>query len=292
MLQSMTGYGKATVSYADKTITAELRSLNSKQLDLNVRAPGLYREKELDMRSILSERLGRGKVDLAIYVESPEGEKKAKLNRAIALDYIAQVRDLEKAAEMDAGPGILRTILAMPEVWQTERPELDPEEWKAVKSVLIEAADHLTQFRTDEGKQLAVDMLARIENIRQLRLEVEGYIPDRLQAVRDRIAKNIREFAEEENTDQNRLEQEIVYYLEKLDITEEHVRLESHCKYFLETIEQSTPEVGKKLGFITQELGREINTMGSKANYAPIQRNVVEMKDELEKIKEQLLNIR
>ena len=292
MLQSMTGFGKATATYADKTITAELRSLNSKQFDLNTRVAGLYREKELDMRSILAERLGRGKVDLSIYVESPEGEKKSKLNRAIALDYISQVRDLEKAAGMDTGPNILKTILAMPEVWQTERPELEPEEWETVKSVLIEAADRLTQFRIDEGKQLADDMVARIEIIRQLRVDVEGHIPDRLHAVRDRIQKNIREFAEDKNTDQNRLEQEIVYYLEKLDITEEHVRLESHCKYFLETMEEATPEVGKKLGFITQELGREINTMGSKANFAPIQRKVVEMKDELEKIKEQLLNIR
>lgn len=288
----MTGFGKATATYADKTITVELRSLNSKQFDLNARVPGLYREKEPDMRSILTERLGRGKVDLAIFAESPVGEKKAKLNHAIALDYISQVRELEKAAGMDTGPNILKTILAMPDVWQTEYPELEPEEWEAVKGVLVQAAELLTQFRIDEGKQLAADIVARIETIRQLRIEVEGHIPDRLQAVRDRIEKNIREFAEEENTDQNRLEQEIVYYLEKLDITEEHVRLESHCKYFLETMEQATPEVGKKLGFITQELGREINTMGSKANYAPIQRKVVEMKDELEKIKEQLLNIR
>lgn len=292
MLQSMTGFGRAVGTFADKTITVEIKSLNSKQFDLSLRLPMSYREKESELRSMLADRLGRGKLELGVHVDSPEGERKAKLNQNIALNYIAQVRDLEDAAGMSAGADILPAILGMPDVWQVAVAELDEEEWAAVRGIVSEAADHLIEFRRDEGSRLADDVRQRIANIRELRQEVESQLPNRMQAIRDRIERNVREFASEENADQNRLEQEIVYYLEKLDITEEHVRLESHCGYFLETMETEAGEAGKKLGFITQELGREINTMGSKANYAPIQRAVVQMKDELEKVKEQLLNIR
>ena len=288
----MTGFGKATATFAEKTITAELRSLNSRQFDLNFRLPGLYRGKELEIRSILSERLGRGKVDLTVHVESPEGEKKARLNRPIALNYIAQIKDLEKSAGLPGDAAILGTVLTLPDVWQSEHPELSSEEWEVLQEALGEAADTLIQFREDEGRQLAGDIEMRIGKIRTLSREIAVHLPERLQAVRDRIQRNFREFADAENIDQNRLEQEIIYYLEKLDITEEQVRLESHCKYFEQTMGEASADAGKKLGFIAQELGREINTMGSKANHALIQRKVVEMKDELEKIKEQLLNIR
>ncbi|HLV52467.1 MAG TPA: YicC/YloC family endoribonuclease [Cryomorphaceae bacterium] len=292
MLESMTGYGKATGTFAQKKITVELRSLNSKQFDLNTRMPGLYRERELAVRSFLSDRLGRGKVDLMVFVESAEAEKKAKLNQPLAMDYLGQIAALEAAAGLEAADAKLRTVLTMQEVWQTEYHEPEEEELAVLQDIIGEATDKLIGFRKKEGAQLSEDIANRIELIKKLSADVEVLLPERLSAVKERLEKNMRELREAENFDRNRLEQEIIYYLEKLDITEEQVRLESHCRYFVETMNQDSSDAGKKLGFIAQEIGREINTMGSKANHALIQRKVVEMKDELEKIKEQLLNIR
>jgi len=291
MLQSMTGFGKAFAQFADKKIIVEIKSLNSKQFDLSMKMPSLYREKELIIRSMVSEVLGRGKVDLSIYTESPEGDRNVTINHKLAQLYLDQIRDLGEKAGLKEPDDLLTSLLGFPEVLKTERPELNEEEWQVVQAVVEEAAVALNDFRSSEGKRLETDIVERVKNIEKLTSDLEPHLDERIKEVRHRIKNNIEELIQKEQADQNRLEQEIVYYLEKLDITEEEIRLKSHCKYFLETLNTSA-EAGKKLGFITQEMGREINTMGSKANYVPIQQLVVQMKDELEKIKEQLLNIR
>lgn len=290
MLTSMTGFGKASGTYADKKITVELKSLNSKQFDLTVKIPQLYREKELTLRAMLAEQLGRGKVDLTIYTEEADGDKKVSINQNLALSYLDELKTLSSKSGLALSSDVLRTVLNMPDVLQSEKSELDEEEWTAVEDIIKDASAQLQNFRKDEGARLEKDIQERIENIESLRKEVEPHLPDRLKGVRERIEKNIQDLLDEDQGEKNRLEQEIIYYLEKLDITEEHVRLKGHCEYFIENI-QNKEMAGKKLAFISQEIGREINTMGSKANYVPIQKLVVQMKDELEKIKEQLLNI-
>jgi uncharacterized protein (TIGR00255 family) len=291
MVHSMTGFGKASDSFKDKKISVEIKSLNSKQFDLSLKMPSLYREKELALRSKLADKLGRGKIELNIYTESAEGDRKVILNENLALVYLQQIRRLQEKSGLEIPEGMLSTLLGLPDVLLTERPELDEDEWEAVERITDEAVTSLIAFREFEGKALVKDVVARIALIEALARQMEEHLPERLQKVRERIEKNIAEVMAPEQVDKNRLEQEIVYYLEKLDITEEEIRLRSHCHYFMETVNESE-DVGKKLGFIAQEIGREINTMGSKANYAPIQKIVVQMKDELEKIKEQLLNIR
>jgi uncharacterized protein (TIGR00255 family) len=291
MLQSMTGFGKASSQFADKKITVEIKSLNSKQFDLSMKMPSLYREKELVIRSIVSEYLGRGKVDLSIFTESPEGDRNVTINHQLAQLYLNQIRELGEKSGLKEPDDLLTSLLGLPEVLKTERPELSEEEWSVVEKTVRLAAEALNDFRLSEGKRLETDIVERVQNIEQLTIDLEPHLDERIKEVRQRIQNNIAELIQKEQADQNRLEQEIVYYLEKLDITEEEIRLKSHCKYFLDTLNESE-EAGKKLGFISQEMGREINTMGSKANYVPIQQLVVQMKDELEKIKEQLLNIR
>jgi len=291
MLQSMTGFGKASAQFADKKIIVEIKSLNSKQFDLSMKMPSLYREKELVIRSMVSKVLGRGKVDLSIYTESPEGDRNVTINHKLAQLYLEQIRDLGQKSGLKEPDGLLTSLLGFPEVLKTERPELGEEEWNIVKEAVEKAAAALNDFRLSEGKRLEVDIVGRVQKIEELTTDLEPHLEVRIKEVRDRIKNNIAELIQKEQADQNRLEQEIVYYLEKLDITEEEIRLKSHCKYFLDTLNGSA-DAGKKLGFISQEMGREINTMGSKANYVPIQQLVVQMKDELEKIKEQLLNIR
>lgn len=290
MLVSMTGYGKANGSFATKNITAEIKSLNSKSFDFTVKLPSAYREKELALRSMLSEKLGRGKVDLNISIEDAEGQKRVTINQSLALSYLKEINLLVDAGGLKRDENILSALLSMPDVMQSEKTELDENEWKAVVSIIEEAADALVHFREIEGARLEEDIQARVESIETLRLEVEAYLPERLRIVRDRIEKNLADLVNHDETDKNRLEQEIIYYLEKLDITEEHTRLKGHCIYFMDTMKENGM-AGKKLAFISQEMGREINTMGSKANHVGIQKLVVEMKDELEKIKEQLLNI-
>jgi len=290
MLVSMTGYGKANGSFATKNITAEIKSLNSKQFDLTVKLPTAYREKELSLRGMLAEKLGRGKVDLNITIEDAEDQKRVTINQSLALAYLKEINLLADAGGLQRDKNILSALLSMPDVLQSEKNELDENEWNAVVAIVEEAADAMVRFREIEGARLEKDIQARVESIEKLRQEVDAYLPERLQTVRERIEKNLDDLVNHDEADKNRLEQEIIYYLEKLDITEEHTRLKGHCIYFMDTMKE-TGMVGKKLAFISQEMGREINTMGSKANHVAIQKLVVEMKDELEKIKEQLLNI-
>ncbi len=290
MLESMTGFGKASLNFGEKKITVEMKSLNSKQLDLTLKLPSLYREREHNLRNILAGKLSRGKVDVLVYTEQAEVEKRASINQPLALAYLSELKDLATKGDIDLGESIIATVLNMPEVLQTERPELTENEATALDEALALATEALLQFRRNEGARLADDIAARVQIIETLRTEVEQHLPERLRQVRERIEKNIAEVLSNEEIDRNRLEQEILYYLEKLDITEEHTRLKGHCDFFVDTM-NGDDNPGKKLGFITQEMGREINTMGSKANHVGIQKLVVGMKDELEKIKEQLLNI-
>jgi len=286
----MTGFGKSTGTYKEKKITIEIKSLNSKQFDTTIKMPSLYREKELHLRTLLANKLWRGKIDLNVHVESAEADKKVGINHELAEFYIKDIKKLGKEVDLPLDSSLLRTVLNIPEVLYHEKQDLDQEEWDAMEKLIGEAIEKLISFRKSEGESLARDITSRINEIESLRKQVEKHLPERLDQVRERLQKNVKDIIEQDKIEQNRFEQEIVYYLEKLDITEEHTRLEGHCKYFLETI-KGEGQVGKKLGFITQEIGREINTMGSKANYVAIQKLVVLMKDELEKIKEQLLNI-
>jgi uncharacterized protein (TIGR00255 family) len=286
----MTGFGKATGTFKAKKFTVEIKSLNSKQFDASIKIPSLYREKELLVRNMLAEKLWRGKIDLNIHVESAEADKKVSINHELAAFYVNEIKQLGKEVDLPLDSSVLRTVLNIPEVLHHEKQDLDEEEWSALEALIADAIEKLVSFRKSEGESLERDIVSRIEEIESLRKEVESHLPERLNQVRERLQKNVKEIIEQDKIEQNRFEQEIIYYLEKLDITEEHTRLEGHCKYFLETID-GNGQVGKKLGFICQEIGREINTMGSKANYVAIQKLVVRMKDELEKIKEQLLNI-
>jgi len=286
----MTGFGKATGTFKAKKFTVEIKSLNSKQFDASIKMPSLYREKELAVRNLLAENLWRGKTDLNIHVESAEADKKVKINHELALFYVNEIKKLGEEVDLELDSNVLRTVLNIPEVLHHEKQDLDEEEWSALEALIKEAIENLVSFRKSEGDSLERDIISRVKEIESLRKDVEKHLPERLDQVRERLQKNVKEIIEQDKIEQNRFEQEIIYYLEKLDITEEHTRLEGHCNYFLETIE-GDGQVGKKLGFICQEIGREINTMGSKANYVAIQKLVVKMKDELEKIKEQLLNL-
>lgn len=290
MLKSMTGYGKATGTANEKKISVELRSLNSKGLDLNIKLPSLYREKEIEVRNLLSGRLIRGKVDFLMQYENAQDDKKAVINMPLAMAYYRQLWDLGNKIDNSASFDYLSAVMSMPEVLQSAKPELEPGEWEQVLNLISEAVQNLEEFRKTEGQQLEQDMLERVKKIQALRLEVQHFAPERLTHLRQRLEKNLQELKTDEGFDQNRLEQELIFYLEKFDITEENIRLNSHCEYFLQTASAEENQ-GKKLGFILQEMGREINTMGSKASHVAIQKLVVQMKDELEKIKEQVLNI-
>lgn len=289
MILSMTGFGKATGEFGNKKISVEVKSLNSKQSDIQVRMSSLYREKEMDLRSLIFKTLKRGKIEANIFVENNGGEGSYSLNKELATRYFKEVSALANELNLNS-EGLLSTLVKMPDVMKPEREELSAEEAAVVYALVDEALDKLTNFREDEGAQLAADFKDRIASILSLLEEVEVHEPKRVEAIRARIEKNLNEWVGEDNVDKNRQEQELIFYLEKLDITEEKVRLRAHCKYFLDTMASDSSE-GKKLGFIAQEIGREINTIGSKANQAEIQRAVVQMKDELEKIKEQVLNV-
>lgn len=289
MIQSMTGFGKATGDFNGKNITVELRSLNSKQFDLNLRIPGLYKEKELDLRSNLSRSLSRGKVELSIYVESGDGSSSHTLNHDLAQNYHRELSSL--ASSLNEQPGnFMEMILRMPDVLKSVRPELEEGEWKEVQLLVSSALDRLQNFRSTEGSTLEEVFRTHIAAILRLLTEIEPFETARIATIRERIQKNLEEAVADQNLDRNRFEQELIFYLEKLDVTEEKVRLKTHCDYFLEILDHNDPQ-GKKLGFIAQEIGREINTLGSKANQADMQKLVIQMKDELEKIKEQILNV-
>ncbi|MES2545298.1 MAG: YicC/YloC family endoribonuclease [Bacteroidota bacterium] len=285
MIQSMTGFGKATSQLPTKKITVEVKSLNSKGLDLNVRVPSLYREMELGLRNEIALALERGKVDFSIFIESTAEQTSTKVNVPIVKAYINQLREVYASADETE---LMKMAIRMPDALKTERDEIDENDWAEIQKVIKEALQNILTFRKDEGASLEKEFQLRIGNIRQYMNEALALDPERVQAIKDRLQTAIAEL--KVNVDENRFEQELIYYLEKLDITEEKVRLTNHLDYFLETI-KGTEANGRKLGFITQEMGREINTMGSKSNHAQMQKLVVQMKDELEKIKEQVLNV-
>jgi uncharacterized protein (TIGR00255 family) len=281
----MTGYGKFVIELPLKTIRIEIRALNSKSIDLNMRMPSDYRSKELELRKIIGKELGRGKVDVSLYVEKSKSGKVAQINPAVVQNYIQQLKDI---APTDSVLELLKMAVKMPDVFGAEKEEVDTEEWSRILSAVAKALEGIKAYRSDEGQVLLADFTARIKTIERLLKSVVEMDPERVVNVRERLGKGVAEF--KESLDQNRFEQELIYYIEKLDITEEKVRLQNHLNYFIKTL-NSGDSNGKKLGFISQEIGREINTIGSKANFAPMQKQVVQMKDELEKIKEQLLNV-
>lgn len=280
----MTGFGKSLVQLPSKKITVEIKSLNSKNLDLNARIPSQYREKELHLRNLISNSLTRGKVDFSLYVEVTAEETTAVVNPAVVKKYIEQLKAIVDGDETE----LLKMAVRMPDALKTERDEIDETEFTSIEGAVHAALREINTFRTDEGKALEKDLNYRIANIEQLLQEIIAMDPERIAGVRERLRKGVADL--KENVDENRFEQELVFYIEKFDITEEKVRLDNHLSYFKDTI-NSIDSNGRKLGFISQEMGREINTIGSKSNYAPMQQLVVQMKDELEKIKEQLLNV-
>ncbi len=278
----MTGYGKSVIQLDSKKITIEIKSLNSKNLDLNTRFPAIYREKEVETRRMLAKELTRGKIDLSFFIETTAEESTTQINKGIVSHYVQQLEQIKKEAD------VLAIAMRLPDVLKSEREELDDNEWHIIEKSIQGAILDLQEFRSDEGKVLKNDFEFRIKAIKKNLENVVDLDDDRLIDVRERLKKAILEL--KVTVDENRFEQEMIYYLEKLDITEEKVRLDNHLKYFAEELDSNTSN-GKKLGFISQEIGREINTIGSKANFAPMQKLVVQMKDELEKIKEQLLNV-
>jgi len=282
MMQSMTGFGKAIGQISGKKITVEIRSLNSKGLDLNARVASIFREKELDLRKTVGAALNRGKIDINVYAEVTGIESAATINMDLAKAYLAQLTELEKVAGTNSD--LVAAVMRMPDVMSSGREELSKEEWSFLQGLVAEALEKLEAFRLQEGASIAKDYEARLVAIEAAMKGIEPHESARLDAVRERLNKGL----EGVDVDSNRYEQEVIFYIEKLDINEEKVRLENHIKYFRETMHEAGS--GKKLGFIAQEIGREINTLGSKSNYAPMQQYVVQMKDELEKIKEQIGN--
>lgn len=288
MIQSMTGFGKATLQLPTKKITVEVKSLNSKGLDLNVRMPSLYREMELGLRNQIALQLERGKVDFSIFIESTAEQTSTKVNVPIVKAYMEQLRAVYAEADEADEVELMKMAIRMPDTMKTEREEIDENDWAQIETAIAEALQNILTFRRDEGLSLEKEFQLRIANIRQYMNEALALDHERVHNIKDRLHNAITEL--KVAVDENRFEQELIYYLEKLDITEEKVRLTNHLDYFLETI-KGTEANGRKLGFITQEMGREINTMGSKSNHAQMQKLVVQMKDELEKIKEQVLNV-
>ncbi|WP_330443187.1 YicC/YloC family endoribonuclease [Flavobacterium sp. C4GT6] len=284
MIQSMTGFGKSSLQLPTKKITVEIKSLNSKGLDLSVRMPSAYREMELKLRNQIAQRLERGKVDFSLFVEVTGEETSSKVNIPIVKAYINQMKEIVDGDETE----LLKMAVRMPDALKTEREEIDENEWSSIQGVVDQALDNIQSFRVSEGIALEKEFLVRVSNILKLMKETVSYDSERIENVKTKLSNAIAEL--EVNVDENRFEQELIYYLEKMDITEEKVRLENHLNYFMETLAGNEAN-GRKLGFITQEIGREINTMGSKSNHAQMQKLVVQMKDELEKIKEQVLNI-
>lgn len=284
MIQSMTGYGKEVIQLPSKTITIEIKSLNSKGLDLNTRVPSAYREKELEIRDLLAKSLQRGKIDFSLYIEVTGEEVTTHLNESVVKVYIKQLANVVNGDPVE----LLKMAVRMPDAMKTEREEIDEKEYKNILNGIDKALEAINEYRTDEGLVLENDFLDRSKTISKLLEDVIALDPERIDGVKEKLRKAVSDL--KEKVDENRFEQELIYYLEKYDITEEKVRLKNHLDYFEQSL-NSHDSNGKKLGFITQEIGREINTIGSKANYAPMQQVVVQMKDELEKIKEQALNV-
>ena len=280
----MTGFGKVVLELSSKTLRIEIRSLNSKSLDLNMRMPNEYRPKELELRKIIGSRLSRGKIDVSFYVDIEKSKNPTKINTPAVKNYMDQLKNISNGTSLD----FLKMAIKMPDSINAEKEEIDEQEWSLIINGIQDALKKIENYRKDEGEALHNDFSNRINSIKSLLKQTIEIDPDRIKKVRKRLNKSVLDL--KENIDQNRFEQELIYYIEKLDINEEKIRLDNHLDYFFETLNQNQSN-GKKLGFIAQEIGREINTLGSKANYAPMQKIVVQMKDELEKIKEQLLNV-
>lgn len=285
----MTGFGKATAELSDKRITIEIKSLNSKQLDLNIRIPGIYREKEMEVRSELLQKLERGKVDLSIFIENVGRSSATQINQPVFEGYYQQITQIADKLKIDLPADCFSVLLRLPDATKTEISELDEGEWKQVHETLTEAVNSLIAFRKQEGNMLQTLFKEKIDNIALLLDEVAQYEGERIEKIKERIWEALQK-NELASFDNNRFEQELIFYIEKLDINEEKSRLKNHLNYFLETMNNGAGQ-GKKLGFIGQEIGREINTLGSKSNHAEMQQIVVRMKDELEQIKEQVLNV-
>ena len=291
MLLSMTGYGKATCEYANKKITVEVKSLNSKQMDINARVAAAYREKELEIRNLIAQQLERGKVDFVLSVEG-NGAAATLINQAVVANYYRQMQTIADQLQIPMPENSFDTIMRLPDTLKTDDGTISDEEWEAVRKTVLAALAQLTEFRKQEGRALQQMFDKKLERIGALLAEVEPFEKGRVQKIRDNIEKSLQELSTDKkiDIDRNRFEQELIYYIEKLDVNEEKVRLRNHLKYFAETMEHEHA-AGKKLGFIAQEMGREINTLGSKSNQSEMQIIVVKMKDELEQIKEQVLNV-
>ena len=290
MIQSMTGYGKSVVAYKNKKINVEIKSLNSKQLDLSTRIAPLYREKEMEIRQMVSASLVRGKVDFSVWIEKEAGADATPINAAIVENYYRQIKEISAATGIPEPTDWYATLLRLPDVTlRTDTELLEDEEWEVARAAIQEALNSLVDFRCQEGMALQKKFNEKIDNIATLLKNIEPLEKSRVEKIRNRIVDGLKEIPEVDY-DKNRLEQELIYYIEKLDISEEKQRLANHLKYFRETMEEAEAQ-GKKLGFIAQEMGREINTTGSKSNQAEMQNIVVKMKDELEQIKEQVLNV-
>jgi uncharacterized protein (TIGR00255 family) len=290
MIKSMTGFGKAEFEVNNKKITLELKTLNSKQVDINARIPSVYREKEIEIRKELAEKLVRGKIDLTIYVENHGSESNSKINESILTGYYDQLKRINEKLGLENNQGILEALLRLPDVVKTDYESFDEVEWLVIIDHMRKAIAEIDEFRIREGKALKTDIVANTKAIRELLKQVDPYESQRLEIIKNRLTESLGKLNLNGNVDENRFEQELIYYLEKMDMNEEKVRLDNHCDFFLETI--GLPDSnGKKLAFIVQEMGREINTLGSKAYESNIQKIVVQMKDHLERIKEQLLNV-
>ncbi len=290
MIESMTGFGKAVCELAGKVVTIEIRSLNSKQLDIYARLPNIYKEKELEIRNQISQQLIRGKVELYITYENTDISSTAQINVPLVKSYYQQLKELVADLEAENQESLLQTIMRFPDALKIDKEELNESEWKLISSKVEEALHHINSFRKQEGEALQKDIFNRIGIIQSQLKEITSFESDRLSRLREKMSSSVQSFIEQAKMDENRFEQELIYYLEKLDITEEKVRLQNHLQFFMEVATKESAN-GKKLSFIAQEIGREINTIGSKANHSDIQRIVVQMKDELEKIKEQLMNV-
>ncbi|MDH0658465.1 MULTISPECIES: YicC/YloC family endoribonuclease [Empedobacter] len=285
MIASMTGYGKSVLELPEKKVTIEIRSLNSKTLDLNTRIPSFYREKELEIRNLISEKVQRGKVDFSMLVELNPAARNQNINAELIKSYMAEFKSI--TPNVTDGE-LLPVVMRLPDVISYTQDDLSEDEWNQIRATIIDAIDALNQFRLDEGKVLEKYLTLNLNNILELLTQVVPFEKERIETIKERFNKRLEEL--KVDVDQNRFEQELIFYLEKFDITEEKVRLKNHCEYFLKEL-AGTESNGKKLGFISQEIGREINTLGSKSNHSEMQKIVVQMKDELEKIKEQSLNI-
>jgi len=289
MIKSMTGFGKAECELKDRKIIIEIKSLNSKNLDIYTKIPGIYREKELEIRNTISKVLQRGKVEIVLYYEIAEGNKATNINADVVKNYYNQLKSIASDLNVETSEQLLQIATRLPDTLNTERDEIDKNDWTKIIETVVDALKQLDNFRIQEGEFLQKDIEQRINTIDQYKEEITPFELNRTEKIRTKLMESLSNLSDQE-IDKNRFEQELIYYLEKLDITEEKVRLTNHCNYFIEMINEPESN-GKKLGFISQEIGREINTIGSKANDSDIQKFVILMKDELEKIKEQMLNI-